>query len=322
MKRMVASILASMFAMALIAQERPITVGIIEFQGGSGISAIDARTVSEVFRSELVTTGVYTVLERGKMDEILKEQQFQQTGCTSTECAVKLGKLLNMQKMLYGTMSKLGSRYYFVVTIVDIETSRVEKSVNDSMEGLDDLSKAVKRLIEQIIGGKRLIKAGESPFLKVHTMVKTDLLKNVDAIKKEAPYITDSEKLQLVNQFRKGFFGELLLNVYPLPGFGVGSFVQGDVIGGLVLIGISGTGVACLSVGLGGGNQPLTSVGAAVWIAGIVVGAVWPIVYSAVYNDALNKSLGVQLAFEINGGSRYACGVNETFAAAAVAHRF
>jgi len=62
------------------------------------------------------------------MDKILKEQSFQQTGCTDSECAVQIGRLLNMDYMITGTLVKLGSSYFITVSIIDVETSRIEQS--------------------------------------------------------------------------------------------------------------------------------------------------------------------------------------------------
>lgn len=54
---------------------------------------LEAKALTNRFRDELVTTDKYKVIERGKMDEILQEQAFQQTGCTSDECAVEVDHL-------------------------------------------------------------------------------------------------------------------------------------------------------------------------------------------------------------------------------------
>ena len=43
---------------------------------------------------------------------VLAEQKFQSSGCTEQECAVEMGKLLNVKKMLVGSLSKLLDTYY------------------------------------------------------------------------------------------------------------------------------------------------------------------------------------------------------------------
>ena len=68
-----------------------LVVAIIDLEG-RGISALEAQTLTDRMRSELVSTGAVTIVERGQMAEILDEQGFQQTGCVSSECAVEVGK--------------------------------------------------------------------------------------------------------------------------------------------------------------------------------------------------------------------------------------
>jgi hypothetical protein len=45
------------------------------------------------------------------MEKILAESSFQQTGCTSSECAVQIGKILNVKHMIVGSLSKLMDTY-------------------------------------------------------------------------------------------------------------------------------------------------------------------------------------------------------------------
>ncbi|MDD5675201.1 MAG: CsgG/HfaB family protein [Chitinivibrionales bacterium] len=80
---------------------------------GQGIDASTAAVISDRLRSELFNTGMVSVLERSQMQEILKEQGFQQTGCTSDQCAVETGQLLGLntwlsdQLVLSGTLIRL-----------------------------------------------------------------------------------------------------------------------------------------------------------------------------------------------------------------------
>src|SRR5437763_647630 len=70
-------------------------------------SQSDAAAISGFVRTAVVRADLWNVVDKGNMDRILAEQAFQQTGCTSQECAVKLGKLLNVQKMIVGDYTVL-----------------------------------------------------------------------------------------------------------------------------------------------------------------------------------------------------------------------
>ena len=52
-----------------------ITIAVLDFDG-DGVSQSETRTFTNRLRDELIKTGVFIVLERGKMDEVLKEQGF------------------------------------------------------------------------------------------------------------------------------------------------------------------------------------------------------------------------------------------------------
>ena len=99
-----------------------------------GVSKNESITLTNRLRSEMVKTGVFTILERDKMDEILKEQGFQMTGCTSSECAVEAGQLLNVKQICSGSIGKIGSIYTVVVRLIDVETGEILKTVTEDCE--------------------------------------------------------------------------------------------------------------------------------------------------------------------------------------------
>ena len=86
------------------------TIAILDFDG-DGISQSETRTLTNRLRDEIFNTGSYIVLERGKMDEVLEEQGFQQTGCVTSECAVEVGNMLGVQQMIGGSIGKVGNIY-------------------------------------------------------------------------------------------------------------------------------------------------------------------------------------------------------------------
>ena len=104
------------------------------------ISAPEALALTNRLRVELFNTGRFVVLERGKMQDILKEQGFQETGCTTTDCLVEVGQLLNMQHMVAGSVSKVGDVYSIEVRLIDIGTGEImAAAVEDITGSLGDL---------------------------------------------------------------------------------------------------------------------------------------------------------------------------------------
>ena len=95
---------------------------------------------SDELEIHLSNFGGYTVVERGKMEEVLKEQGFQQTGCVSEECAVEVGKMLGTKVIVVGSISKVGSTFSVIAKIVDVQTGEIKRTANYKYRGIiDDL---------------------------------------------------------------------------------------------------------------------------------------------------------------------------------------
>jgi len=91
----------------------------------------DARTgIANALGNELLHTGKFRVMERSQMDQILKEQAFQNSGaCDDNGCAVEMGKLLAVDAMVLGSVAKVGSTYSLTARLVDVRTGEVRRSV-------------------------------------------------------------------------------------------------------------------------------------------------------------------------------------------------
>ena len=100
------------------------TIAVLDFDAND-VSKSNVRALSDRLREELFRTKRYRVLERGLMEEIMKEQNFQLSGCVSTECIVEVGQLTGVQKMVGGSVSKVGSVYSVSSRIIDVETGEI-----------------------------------------------------------------------------------------------------------------------------------------------------------------------------------------------------
>ena len=96
--------------------------------------------------SELVSLGTYEVTSRQEVEQILKEQQFQQAGCTDQSCAAQIGRMLNADLMLMPSVlydSKSGD-ISVTLKLVDVETARIKTSITkdatvDRVKEINDL---------------------------------------------------------------------------------------------------------------------------------------------------------------------------------------
>ncbi|MFC1529805.1 CsgG/HfaB family protein [Gemmatimonadota bacterium] len=119
-------------------QQEPITVGVIDLEVNN-VDEGEARAVSERLRTWLGRTGVFQVIERNQMDDIMEELGFQYSGaCNTDECVVQVGQMLGATKMIAGSISLVGTLYSLQVRIVDMTTSRIEHtSFRDEEDGMN-----------------------------------------------------------------------------------------------------------------------------------------------------------------------------------------
>ena len=76
-----------------------------------GITDMEAKVLTQRLTSKMIELSDYTIVERANIDKILKEQKFQHSGCTDSECAVEIGQLINADVTVIGTVSKFGETY-------------------------------------------------------------------------------------------------------------------------------------------------------------------------------------------------------------------
>jgi len=120
------------YADALFAEDKP-NVAVLDFVA-KNVSNDDADIMTEFFKSVLIKTGKFDVLDRSHIRKILDEQHFQSSGITDVNKVVKVGKLINAQYVFIGTYSILDTLFMLNVDMINIQTGKIEKSESRSIE--------------------------------------------------------------------------------------------------------------------------------------------------------------------------------------------
>ena len=113
--------LSFLLSSILYSQDSRQTVAVIDFDP-SGISQLEATSLTNRFRTAVGDVGAMRLVERGMMEEVLQEQGFQQTGCTSEECAVEVGQLLGVQNMIGGSIGRVGETFTIDVRMISVQS--------------------------------------------------------------------------------------------------------------------------------------------------------------------------------------------------------
>ena len=109
----------------LLPPENSVYIAVVVFTGNN-VSVADCNALTDRLRTELFNTKYFKVIEREMMEEILEEQGFQQTGCITDECMVEVGRLIGVEKIIGGSISKVGNVYSVSSRIVNVETGEIE----------------------------------------------------------------------------------------------------------------------------------------------------------------------------------------------------
>lgn len=139
-----------------------VTVAVLELNARNvGIS--EAVKVTDFIRESLAGTDKFKVLEQQKMNRMSREQKFKLSGCTSQECAVRLGKLLNVRQVVYGSLSKLGGKYYISVRLIDArDGSILMAEVRECLSG-NELKNTAESIGLKFTGLQVPVLTGEEP---------------------------------------------------------------------------------------------------------------------------------------------------------------
>jgi curli biogenesis system outer membrane secretion channel CsgG len=196
-----------------------ITIAVLDFEG-KGVSQSETSTLTDRLRDEIFKTGVYNVLERGLMDDVLKEQGFQQSGCVTSECAVEVGNMLGVQQMIGGSIGKVGNMYTVSARIIDVGTGEVLKSANYDLIGeIEELLMNGMNQVASELSGIRLNNRNtfsDKPITKVlnanlkQNPIKSGRIKNRNNKKVENKYISKRTKRTIALVIT----GAILITIY------------------------------------------------------------------------------------------------------------
>ncbi|NWF56678.1 MAG: hypothetical protein HXY45_17985 [Syntrophaceae bacterium] len=75
----------------------------------------------------MVASKRYRIVDRGRLNDLLKEQSLQLTGATDTSTMVKIGKMLNVDKFLATTLAQRAPNLFALrCSVVDVQTGQIE----------------------------------------------------------------------------------------------------------------------------------------------------------------------------------------------------
>lgn len=129
-----------------------VTVAIIDFESQAPGNPDLGRQLSDILTARLSIYDQFRLVERKKLDDLLKEHQLSLTGMVETDQVVKVGKILGARILIFGRAFAIDRDLYIVAKIVGTETSQV-KGVIAKGKLESNLSDIIDQLVDKLTEG-------------------------------------------------------------------------------------------------------------------------------------------------------------------------
>ena len=145
---------------ASVPDSRP-TLAVMHFNNGAIGKAHEELEplrggIADILTSELSANDRIRVIERDQLDKLVAEQNLTSSGAVDKATAVRVGKLLGVHHMIFGSyVSDRKQRVRFDARSVDVETGQIEH-VETVSGKLDDFSDLITTLAAKLNRGLKL----------------------------------------------------------------------------------------------------------------------------------------------------------------------
>jgi hypothetical protein len=110
-----------------------LSLAVMDFKA-SGLSGLEGQAIADRFVFELMETRKFAVMERCKMRIILQELQFSKMDCVAKSCAIEAGQLIAVQKIITGSISKVGGIYTLNLRMLDVRTGKIDMNISEDCD--------------------------------------------------------------------------------------------------------------------------------------------------------------------------------------------
>ncbi len=122
-------------------------IAVLDFKADKQ-SADYAGPVRDILEVELFNTGDFEILERRRIDLVLKEHGVQNSVCFDLDCAVKVGKILMLDYAVIGSVGKL-EKYTITVRFVDINKGTIAYADSGSADNEAEIEARIKAMAQK-----------------------------------------------------------------------------------------------------------------------------------------------------------------------------
>ncbi len=128
-------------------------IAIMDFQNLSNLSGLDylEKAIPEILITDLSLSKEIKIVERARLEEILKEMQLSLSGAVDQGKIVEVGKIAGAKAILIGSIIKAGETFRIDSRLIDSSTGEVILAEKKEWSSENEVIAAIDLLAEQII---------------------------------------------------------------------------------------------------------------------------------------------------------------------------
>jgi len=143
------------FSLFLPANLNAESIGLLRFKP-LGIESNITEAIYQLLESELISYG-HMVISQEKIDEELGRK----VECYNKQCAAETGIQMGLEKIIFGSLTKIGEKYIVLANVVESKSGEIVFSDKVTSKTAEDLDVCISRLAKSIEYGKEVEKTAE-----------------------------------------------------------------------------------------------------------------------------------------------------------------
>lgn len=135
----------------LYAQTKPakISLAVLDLKANNCPASL-ARATADLLVSKLYPHKQFTLIERSQMNQLLKEKNIKMQECADADCEAKIGKVLSVEKLIAGSISKFDD-YKISLRIIDVKSGKVDISILVKFNKLEEIETSVSNAVDRVV---------------------------------------------------------------------------------------------------------------------------------------------------------------------------
>ena len=154
---LVAMILMGSSAEASVGDEIRTTLCVLDPSSRRGIPPSLVQEIYQIITSESTRSGKFDLMDRERRDALLAGSPYQNVSCAEEKCAFEIGRLLKVQRVLFGKIERDFRRYLLELSVVDIKSGAVIVAETGEFAGSRGNRETVVRQLIRSISAKKTV---------------------------------------------------------------------------------------------------------------------------------------------------------------------